>query len=316
METKWRPACRQAGSSPLSGTIMQKVLVIVGPTASGKSDLAVSLAKHFNGEIISADSRQVYKGLDLGTGKITKKEMQGIPHYLLDVADPAEVFSAAEYKSLAMKKIHDIEAKKKLPIICGGTGFYVDSVAGILDLPPVPPNRALRKELEKMNEDELYKMLEERDPRRAESIDKRNKVRVIRAIEVCEALGRVPALHNPKPDHRFIFIGLDPDALDLDSRIKKRLLERIEEGMIEEARMLHQKGLSYDRMHALGLEYRYTALYLQDKMTKEEMTSKLYTEIRRYSKRQMTWFKRNKDIRWFNPNDKEKIIEFVEQSLS
>ncbi len=298
-------AARHEGSSPSSGT-MKKVLVIVGPTASGKSDLAVRLAKKFNGEIISADSRQVYKGLNIGTGKITRKEMGGVPHHLLDVADPKIQFSAAEYKKLADNSLRYIVTNNKLPIVVGGTGFYIDALVGNITLPNVPPNKKLRERLGKKSNMALFKILEQKDPRRAKTIDPHNKVRLIRALEIVEDLGSVPPLGSLASKWGFIFIGLKPD--NLEERIYQRLIKRLP-GMIREGRKLHTQGLTYKRMHELGLEYRYVALYLQGKISKDEMVEKLNIAIRQYARRQMTWFsanseggkrhKRNRSIKWF-----------------
>src|SRR3989344_4523424 len=160
-----------------------KLVVIVGPTSSGKSDLAVTLAKHFKGEVISADSRQVYKGMDIGTGKITKKEMKGIPHHLLDVVSPRQTFTVAKYKKLAEEVIQKIAVKKKLPIVCGGTGLYVDALLYDWDIPKVPPKPGIRKSIQHKTKEELFGMLSGLDPERAITIDKNNKVRLVRALE-------------------------------------------------------------------------------------------------------------------------------------
>ncbi len=296
-------------SSILSPGTMQKLLVILGPTASGKSALAVKLAKKLNGEIISADSRQVYKGLDIGTGKITKKEMSGIPHHLLDVANPKNRFSVAEYQKLAREKISQIFSRGHLPILCGGTGFYISSIVDNISLPSVAPNKKLRKTFEKESPEKLFEMLKKLDPIRASSIDSKNKVRLIRAIEIAQALGKVPTKPNTEC---FVFdilqIGITVPPERLKENINQRLLARIKSGMIGEAENLHKKGLSWKRMEELGLEYRYLAYYLQNKITKEEMIAKLQTEIWHYAKRQMTWFKRDKRIKWFNINEKDDII--------
>lgn len=285
-------------------------MVIVGPTASGKSDLAVKLAKKFDGEIISADSRQVYKGLNIGSGKITKKEMRGIPHYLLDVANPKKQFSIAQYVTLATDSLQDIINRKKLPIICGGTGFYIDALVGKISIPDVKPNPQLRKKLGKKTALELFKILEKKDPQRAKTIDRYNKVRLIRALEIIEKLGKVPNPPRCQParltpwgstrgkDYEFVYIGLLPD--DLEKKILIRLDKRMPD-IIREVRKLHKNGLSYKHLVELGLEYRYTSLYLQGKLSREQMIEKLYTEIKRYAKRQMTWFKRNKEIKWILP---------------
>src|SRR3989344_5621017 len=271
----------------------QKILVIVGPTASGKSGLAVRLAKKFNGDIISADSRQVYRDLDIGTGKITRLEMRGIPHYLLDVANPKKQFSVAQYKLLADKFVRYIVRKDKLPIVVGGTGFYIDALTGTTVFPDVPPNKLLRSKLNKVNKEKLFLMLQKKDPRRASTIDQDNKVRLIRALEIIDVLGKVPTRlgHGvSKSSGEYVYIGIKPD--NLDEKIYKRLLKRLEP-MIREGRKLHTQGLTYKRMHELGLEYRHIALYLQGKLSREETIDKLYVKIRRYAKRQMTWFKRN-----------------------
>lgn len=283
-----------------------KVIVIVGPTATGKSDLAVALALKLDGEIISADSRQVYRGLNLGTGKITKKEMQSVPHHLLDVASPKKQFNADQYRTLADKAIASILKKGCLPVIVGGTGFYIDTLLSQNSLPSVPPNPKLRKKLEKKNVDALFQELQILDAKRAETIDRHNKVRLIRAIEIATALGKVPDIDTTQK-YETMFIGLAlPDA-NLQTRIKNRLNLRIKKRMIREVSKLHKQGLSWKRMEELGLEYRYIAQFLQKKISKEEMLGTLEKEIWQYAKRQMTWFKRNKEIHWMDPTKKDTL---------
>ena len=186
---------------------MRKVIVILGQTATGKSALAVKIAKKINGEIISADSRQIYKGLDIGTGKITKKEMRGVPHHLLDVANPKKKFSVAEYQKLANSAIAEIITKGKTPIICGGTGFYIDAITKGIIFPEVPPNAKLRKTLEKKSTEQLFDMLKNFDKSRARNIkekkEQNNKVRLIRAIEIAKALGKVPKIKKHKQKYEF-----------------------------------------------------------------------------------------------------------------
>lgn len=290
---------------------LPKILVILGPTATGKSDLAIKLAKIYKGEVISADSRQVYKNLDIGTGKITKKEMQGIPHHLLNVLSPKKVFTVSDFQKLANKKIEEILNRDKLPILVGGTGFYIQSIVDGVALPEVPPNKKLRKELENKTAEELVSILKKIDKNRLKNIDNKNPVRLIRAIEIAKSLGSVPKFKKQKPKYDFVQIGLTLPTEEIKEKINKRLLSRIKKGMIREVENLKQNGLSWKRLYDLGLEYRYVAEYLQKKMSKEEMIKKLENEIYQYSKRQMTWFKRDKNIKWFSPSETENIINFL-----
>lgn len=294
-----------------------KIIVIVGPTASGKSDLAVRIAKQCNGEVISADSRQVYKGLDIGTGKVTKKEMGGIPHHLLDVVSPKKQYSVAEFQRDANTAIADIIKRGKLPIICGGTGFYVDALVYDSLLPDVPPNERLRKELEQKTTTELYQMLKKIDPDRAETIDPNNPRRLVRAIEIANALGKVPErVYNSRFIPFFIGIKVTPEILK--ERIHIRLVKRMKLGMLAEVKNLHEKGLSWKRMEELGLEYRYLARHVRNILSKEEMLAQLESEIIQYAKRQHTWFKRNKDIHWIvydAPEQADKLVlDFIKKT--
>jgi tRNA dimethylallyltransferase len=293
-----------------------KILVILGPTATGKSDLAVEIALKFNGEIISADSRQVYKGMDLGTGKITKKEMRGVPHYMIDIVNPSSVYNVAKYKAKAEKIISNIINRGKLPIICGGTGFYIDSVVKNISLPDVPPNQELRRKLEKETCEKLMKLLGKLDPRISKTIDSKNKVKIIRAIEIAKKLGKVPVIKS-ESIYNAIQVGLiAPDKI-LKERIKTRLAKRIDLGMLKEGKRLHKQGLSWKRMESLGLEYRYMARYLSGKISLLQMTDELNSKIWQFARRQKTWFKRNKDIRWYKVSGKtnQKIISYIKKVL-
>jgi len=281
--------------------MLNKLLVIIGPTASGKTDLSIKLAKKLKGEVVSADSRQVYKGMDIGTGKITKKEMQGIPHYLLDVVSPKTRFDVAQYREKALKTIKDIQRRNKLPILVGGTGFYIQAVVDGLIFPLVKPNWKLRKELAKKSTKELFKILKKLDSRRAKTIEKNNPHRLIRAIEIIKKTGRpIPFLEKHSPKFDILILGIKKD--NLKELIKKRLLKRLKRGMIAEVKRLKNPptggGVSWKRLEELGLEYRYIALYLQNKISKQEMITKLQKEIEHYAKRQMTWFKKDKRIKW------------------
>jgi len=288
-----------------------KLVVVVGPTASGKSDLAVEIAKKFNGEVVSADSRQVYKGMDIGTGKITKKEMQGVPHYLLDIASPKKRFTVAQYQKKTNQAIKDIIKRDKLPILCGGTGFYIESIVDNLAIPKVKPDLKLRKKLEKQSAEELFERFKKLDSERAKNIDKYNKRRLIRAIEiVLKTKKPIPKLKKNQP-YNTLIIGIKINKEELKKRIEKRLDKRLKQGMIKEVEKLYKSGVSYKRLEEFGLEYRYIAYYLQDKINKQEMIEKLEKEIEHYSKRQITWFKKDKRIIWIK--DKKTAIELAKE---
>lgn len=286
-----------------------KIIVVLGSTASGKSDLAVFLAKKFNGEIISADSRQVYKGMDIGSAKITKKEMAKIPHYLLDVANPRTQFSVNCYQKLANQAIKKIIAKNKLPIICGGTGLYIDAVINDVQFPNIPPSPTLRKKLEKLSTKELFEKLNKLDPGYAKKIDKNNPRRLIRALEIIIISGKpMPELvKNAK--FNTIKIGLKKDLPELKKKITQRTKQRIKKGMISEVKNLHKQGLSWKRLFDFGLEYRYLSLYLQKKIAENEMINSINKSSIQYAKRQMTWFKRDPNIKWIkNRQGAEKTV--------
>jgi len=308
----------------------EKIIVVLGPTSSGKSDLAVALALRLSSgqaqkkfgirgaEIISADSRQVYQGMNLGSGKITKKEMRGVPHYLLDVASPKRRFTAAQYKKLAQATIKKIHRQNKLPIICGGTGFYIQALTDNLALPKVKPNLKLRAQLEKLSTPKLYQQLKKLDPRRAKNIDCFNRRRLIRALEIIKTTGQpIPRLKNA-PAKNILFLGIEIAPEILARRIKIRLEKRLKQGMLAEVKKLHAQGLSWKRLDGFGLEYRWLARYLQkktlrqaqDKLSYQEMTARLQKDTEHYAKRQMTWFKRNGQIRWIkNERQAANIVE-------
>ncbi len=278
-----------------------KVIVILGPTSSGKTALSIELAKKFDGEIVSADSRQVYHGMNIGTGKVTKKEMAGVSHHLLDVADPKKQFSVAEYAKLGEAAIADIVSRNKVAIICGGTGFYIDTLTGKTVLPDVPPNPILRKKLEKKTAPELFRMLAKLDKARAKTIDKNNPVRLVRAIEIATALGKVPALKKAPLRYDVLKIGLDMQDDILKQRIDERLKARIKQGMLREAKRLHDEGVSWRRMQSFGLEYRAMANLLTGKTEKKDFEPNLATDIWHYAKRQRQWWRRDKTIVWLDP---------------
>ena len=291
----------------------QKLIVILGSTASGKTDLSIKLAKKFNGEVVSADSRQVYKGMDIGTGKITKKEMEGIPHYLLDVVLPSRKFSVAQYQKLALKNINKILKKNKIPFLVGGSPFYIYSVLESWTFPKLSPDWNLRKKLEKKSCEELFEILKKTDIKRSKDIDKKNKRRLVRAIEIAKKLGKVPLL---KKEIKFdsLIIGIKKPKQEIKELIEKRLYKRLKQGMIEEVRRLRKQGVSWKRLESFGLEYKWIALYLQKKIDHIGMISLLQKDTEHFDKRQMTWFKKDKNIKWIENYEKAKNLlrDFLE----
>ncbi|MBT3355764.1 tRNA (adenosine(37)-N6)-dimethylallyltransferase MiaA [bacterium] len=303
-----------------------KVVVILGPTSSGKSDTAISLAKRFNGEIISADSRQVYRDMDLGTGKVSgswrlitgeiKQKAfysEGIPHHLLDFRSPRGDYNVSHFKKDCEKKIKEILSRKKLPIICGGTGFWIDAVVSGVILPEVKPDLNLRKELSLCSPEILTKKLQELDSKRANNIDLKNKVRVIRAIEIATKLGEVPEIKKRQhSDFIFLEIGIDWPQNKLDQKIKERLDGRWQSGMILEIQKLKEfYNLSWEKIQSFGLGYYWIPLFLQKKIDEAELREKVFIAERGYAKRQKTWFRRNKKIVW--ENEPSKINTLVEK---
>jgi len=271
------------------------LVVIKGPTSSGKTDVSISLAKDLKKkgvqvEIISADSRQVYKGLDLLSGKITKKEMSDILHYMLDVANPKRKYSVAQYQKQAKKIISQIIKKGHLPILVGGTGFYIDSITKGIVLPEVKPNTKLRKDLDKLSKDQLFSILKKIDPNRAMGIDRNNKVRLIRSIEIAKSIGKVPKLKEMH-DYEVVNVYIDLPDSELQKRIKTRIEKRLRSGMLEEAQKLVKSGVSLRRMHELGLECHFAALCIEGNISKKDLKEELYKATWQYVKRQRTWFK-------------------------
>ena len=278
--------------------IKRKIIVILGPTASGKSALGVKIAKKINGEIISADSRQVYKGLNIGSGKITKKEMGNVPHHCIDIVSPKKIFTVVDFKKYADKAIKEIFAKNKTPIIVGGTGLYIQAVVDNIVLPEVKPNWKLRKELEKKTTGEIFVLLKKLDPMRAKNIDAKNPRRLIRAIEIAKTLGKVPNWDIRCPNWVATQIGIKlPDDV-LKKNIGKRIKKMLKDGLVAETKKLKKSCLSWKRIYEFGFEYKYPSLFLQNKINKDEMFAKMLTENWQYAKRQMTWFKRDKRIKW------------------
>jgi tRNA dimethylallyltransferase len=294
----------------------KKIIAILGPTASGKSALAVKIAKKFGGEVISVDSRQVYKGMNIGTGKIKKEEMEGVPHYLLDVASPKRKFTVAQFQKLAKKAIEKIFKKGKIPILCGGTGFYLWVLTQKVSIPKVRPDWKLRRKLEKKSAKELFEILKKLDPERAKTIEKDNKRRLIRAIEIAKKLGKVPPLKTEPLPYPILFLGIKKSKEELKKLIKRRLLKRLKEGMIEEVKNLRKSGISWKRLEEFGLEYEWIAKYLQGKIGYKEMVESLQKDIEKFAKKQMTYFKKYFPQTIWIKNRKEaekKVKEFLKK---
>lgn len=305
----------------------QKVIVILGPTSSGKSALAIKLAKKFNGEVISADSRQVFRYLNHGTGKIVgawqtdpsigKKLFvsEKIPHHLIDFVSPRLDYNVAQFKIDCEKSLSEISSRGKLPLICGGSGFWISAITDGLLFPEIKPNRSLRLKLEKATAEDLFKKLTEIDPRRAREIDPQNKQRLIRALEICAAIGKVPRARKLNhPRFNFLKIGLKSTKEELNKKIQTRLETRWLAGMIEEVRMLHQKKkLSWKKIQSFGLAYYWIPLYLQKEIGLKTLKEKVYLAEKNYAKRQRTWFKRDPDICWYSSEKKifSEVTNFI-----
>ena len=298
-----------------------KVIVMLGQTSTGKSSLAVELAKQCTGEIISADSRQIYKGLDIGTGKITASEMSGVKHYLLDVVEPNDEFSVVDYKKRAERAITSITKRGNVPIVVGGTGFYIKALVDDVVPPAVKPDKELRAKLESKSPEELLKQLENLDQERAETIEKENPRRLIRAIEIATHLGNVPALETGFPTdyensrYSILQIGLRMDDEDLKQRIVQRTKERIDNGWLGEVWQLLQGGLSWQRLREFGLGYRCITDYFEKKLPESEIQECIVQSEWQYARRQHKWFKRDTRIQWFTTENRDKIFPAVKAFL-
>lgn len=275
---------------------MGKLIVIAGTNASGKSGLGVELASRYGGEVVSADSRQVFRGLDLGSGKITPQEMQGVPHHLIDVCQPGDFFSMADFQRLAYAAIDGIQARGKLPFLVGGTGLYVDAVAEGYELSDRAPDLALRAELETHTTPELYQMLQKKLP--GTEIDPRNRNRVMRALERLAADDYHPGKRQPR--YEVLKLGVSWDRETLKQRIDERLERRLRDGMVQEVQGLLDAGVSREFLMKLGLEYRYLTRYLDGELTYEQMVLELGNAIKKFAKRQVTWFKKDPAIHWLD----------------
>ncbi|MCD8494879.1 MAG: tRNA (adenosine(37)-N6)-dimethylallyltransferase MiaA [Candidatus Pacebacteria bacterium] len=269
------------------------IYIICGPTATGKTARSLELAREIGGEIISADSRQVYRDLNIGTAKITKDEMDGIPHHMIDIVDPQDYYSAALFKEASERCINDIHKRGAIPIIVGGTGFYIDTLIYDQSLPLVPPQEHIRARYQDTPTEDLYKILSHQDPVSSEKIDRHNRVRIVRALEIFETLGHIPQKPEKKLLYDIHWEYIDRDNDDLKKRIHDRNITRVHGGLVDEVQGLLDQGISPERLHAFGLEYRYTLLYIQGLIkNKEELVTILDTKTWQFAKRQRTWFKK------------------------
>lgn len=292
-----------------------KVIAVVGPTASGKSELALQLAEELNGEIISADSRQIYKEFDIATAKPAREEMRGIPHHMLDIVEPTQEFTVADFADGAHKCIEKIIKRGKVPIIAGGTGLYFRTLLQDFDLPRVEPDKELRAELENFVRENgveaLYNMLLELDPASAQKIHPNNSVKIIRALEVTKILGMPmsQAQGIKEAPYEVEWIGLNTqNRQNLYDRINQRVDKMCEKGLVEEAKNLFQKyGALKIMMETIGYKELYP--YFQDEIALEEALDNIRQNSRRYAKRQLTWFRANPDIHWFEIDESENILE-------
>ncbi len=304
---------------------MIPAVIVAGATASGKTALSIELAKRLKGEIVSCDSMQIYKGMDIGTAKPTKAEMQGIPHHMIDILEPSQSFSVAEFCDMARTKISEIAKREKLPILTGGTGLYIDSLIENIDFAEETGNPDIRNELfalsEKEGKDAVYEILLKIDPEYAKIVHPNNVKRVIRAIEFYKTTGMTVTEHNklPKtPIYKYAYFCIAWDREVLYDRINKRVDEMIESGLCDEARTLYEKYGRANLTALSGIGYKEFFDYFEDKKSIDEVIEEIKQGTRRYAKRQLSWFRRNDKIHWLKPDSDmvENAINIIKQELS
>jgi tRNA dimethylallyltransferase len=286
------------------------LIVILGPTASGKSGLGIALAQRFSGEIVSADSRQVYRGLDIGTAKVTPEEQALVRHHLLDVADPHEIYTVAQFQRDAIAAINDILARGLQPFLVGGSPHYIQAVVDHLDIPQVPPQPELRAQLEERPLAELLTLLEELDPKSAATIDRNNPRRVLRALEVCITSGKPFSEQRGMATqlYRSLLLGIHWPRQVLYTRIDARVEERMQQGMVQEVQGLLERGVTHERLEALGLEYRFVSRWLRGEFESEaQMVERLKYAIHDFTRRQLTWFRKDQRIVWVEGGERTEL---------
>ena len=290
-----------------------KLLTVLGPTAVGKSSLGVELAKKFNGEIISADSRQIYSELNIGSGKVTEREKDCVRHHLLDVTTLKDKFSVSDFEALSLKAIKDIQSRGKLPIVVGGTGFYIKAILFENAYANAPKSPELRERMEALDTNALFSLLKDKDSDRAAEIDQKNRRRLIRALEIVEHSGSVSKKDLiPRFNHTLIGVRVDRETLSdlIDKRLKMRW-----NGIIAEVLQLLSSGISLQQLEDLGLEYRYISRMVSGALDEESAKAQLSTEIKRYAKRQMTFFNSMEGIKWFYRGRNDEICEYIRSTL-
>jgi len=303
---------------------MIPIIVIAGPTASGKTALSIELAKRLDGEIISCDSMQVYKGMDIGTAKPTKEEQAGIPHHLIDFLEPTDNFSVASFCAMAHSKIEEVSKREKMPILVGGTGLYIDSLINNVNFLEEKEDKEIREELTKIAEtkgaEALFDMLLEIDPEYAKTTHPNNLKRVIRAIEFYKLNGMTVTEHNnikKEPRYKSVYFCIDWDRAVLYERINQRVDMMIDDGLLDEAKMLYDKynGQKLTALQSIG--YKEFFEHFDGNKTFDEAVEEIKQGSRHYAKRQLTWFRRNENIHWLTPNDDmvERAMEIVKQEL-
>jgi tRNA dimethylallyltransferase len=309
----------------MGGIKREKVVVIIGPTAVGKTKLSVELAKALNGEIISGDSMQIYRGMDIGTAKVTSEEMEGIPHYMIDIKDPEEPFSVAEFQELVRKRIRDISERGKLPIIVGGTGLYIQAVLYDYQFSDVSGDPIYREKLERLAKEEgpeaVFAKLKRIDPESAERIHPNNVRRVIRALEIFHTTGKTMTEALDEQENKLLYdvalIGLTMERAKLYERINKRVDLMMEQGLLAEVKSLYDRGIR-DCQSIQAIGYKELYAYFEGDIGLDEAVEALKTNSRRYAKRHLTWFRNKMDVAWFDVTyelKREEILHYVEGKL-
>ena len=293
-----------------------KIIAIVGPTASGKTSLSIEIAKQFGGEVISADSRQIYRGMDIGTAKVTPEEMAGVPHHLIDIVAPNDTYTATDFKKDATDAILEIQSRGHLPIIAGGTFFYRDILRGKMEAAPVEPNLALREKLETLSTEALFEMLTQRDPVRAEAIDQHNRRRLIRSLEIIDSLGSVPVVTTSESPYDWLMIGLQVDKETILKNYSRRLSDWLESGFLEEVTFLLRAGVSRERFKEIGYEYTLALDFIDKKISEDEFKQRFIEKNWQFAKRQIMWLKQDQEIEWFTPESRPDIFKCVDKFLS